>query len=147
VPPELIPDPDNVSRHLYSPFMGETGGDLVWDNVFMFPSKDGNCESVVWRKYAPELQDVHKLGCDKQRRDREAGKNSTYFGALTAQVGAIREIRSKTGARFRVEHVPEPLHHAHISYQHDAPLTKPDKTELKKLIRDTFAERSEDRCS
>ena len=66
MPPEQIPEDDEVSRLLFAPLMGAPGGDLIWENVFQFPSADGYCESVVWRKYAVTIADVHALGCEKQ---------------------------------------------------------------------------------
>jgi hypothetical protein len=144
---EPIPDEDDVSRHLFAPFMGAHGADLIWDVVFMFKTDKKFRESVVWRKYAATLVEVHALGCNKQRADRTAGKNITYFGALTSNVGRIRKIRSKRGARFQVTHVPdEGIQHAEISYLHDSPLTKNDKAELKTGIRKEFSERSEHTC-
>lgn len=146
-PPDDIPDGDDVSRLLFAPSMGAPGGELVWDNVFMFKTDRNYCESVVWRHHAPALINVHNIGCEKQAADRAEGRTSTYFGALTGRVGRIREIRSKNGARFQVVHVPEEgVHHAHIAYLHDAPITKNDKAELKKGIRAEFAERSEHTC-
>lgn len=145
--PEKIPDDDDVSRHLFSPSMGNTGGDLVWGNVFMFKTDNQFRESIVWRKYARTLADVHGLGCQKQTNDRAAGKKITYFGALTGNVGRIRAIRSKTGARFQVLHVPdEGIHHAEISYIQDRPLSKNDKAELKRGIKEEFRDRSEHSC-
>ena len=144
--PENVADNDDLSRHLYSPCMGEFGGDLVWQNVFMFPTADGCCESFVWRKYAPTLADVHNLGCAKQAADRAKGKkDSTYTGALTGRVGEVRSIRGKNGARFSVEHKPKDgIHHVHVSFP--PTLTKPDKTELKTLIRAKFTDRAGHTC-
>jgi hypothetical protein len=145
--PELIPDEDDVSRHLFGPSMGSHGTDLIWDVVFMFKKDRSFRESVVWRKYAVTLADVHALGCNKQHKDRAEGKAMTYLGALTSNVGRIRQIRSKSGARFQVYHAPEEgIQHAEIRYFHDSPLTKNDKAELKNGIRKEFYERSEHRC-
>jgi hypothetical protein len=127
--------------------MGAPDKDLIWEYVFMFKTDHNFRESVVWRKYAPALADVHVLGCNKQEADRATGRMITYFGALTGNVGRIRAIRSKTGARFEVVHVPEEgIHHAEIGYLHDRPLTKNDKAELKRGIKEEFADRSEHAC-
>jgi hypothetical protein len=145
--PESIPGADNVSRHLFAPGMGFPDGNLVWDNVFMFKTERNFKESVVWRKYAPKICDVHVLGCVKQTADRANGKNCSYFGALTGNVDEIRRIRSKTGAYFEVIHVPvEGIHHAEIGYSHDRALTKNDKAELKSEIRRKFHDRADHRC-
>jgi len=127
--------------------MGSAGGELIWVNVFMFKTDRNFTESVVWRKYAPSIADAHALGCHKQKVDRDAGKNCTYFGALTGRVEEVRRIRSKTGARFQVLHVPvEGNYHAEISYLHDRDLTKNDKAELKGEIKKKFLARSEHTC-
>jgi hypothetical protein len=145
--PDDIPDQEDVSRHLFAPSMGEWGSDLIWHVVFMFKTERNYCESVVWRRYASTLADVHKLGCDKQRVDRADGKSSTYFGAITGNVGRIRGIRSKNGARFQIVHAPEEgIHHAHISYAGDVSPSKNDKAELKSKIRREFPDRSEHVC-
>ena len=145
--PEVIPDADDLSRHLYSPFMGKIGGDLVWDNVFMFPSKGNYCESFIWRKYVITIAGVHSLGCDKEFRDKAKGKNSTYIGALTGRVSEVRKLKSKGGAKFKVAHIPfEGIFHVHISFENGPNLEKSDKTELKILIRDKFSDRSGHKC-
>lgn len=105
--PEHIPDEDDVSRFLFSPSMGGRGSELIWNYVFMFKTDRNYCESVVWRRYASALIDVHNIGCDKEAADRVQGKDSTYFGTLTGRVERIRAIRSKTGAHFLVVHAPE----------------------------------------
>jgi hypothetical protein len=145
--PEVIPGDDDVSRHLFAPSMRSPSGDLIWVNVFMFKTDRNYRESVVWRKYAATIAEVHALGCTKQAGDREAGKKFTYFGALTGNVDEVRKIRSKTGARFQVLHVPdEGNHHAEISYLHDRELTKNDKAELKDAIKKKFLARAEHTC-
>lgn len=144
---EAIPDEDDVSRHLFAPSMRAADSDLVWHAVFMFKSDRGYCESLVWRKYAQALADVHELGCKKQASDRAAGKDCTYFGALTANIGGVRAIRSKNGARFFIEHRPEEgIYHVHICLKNGDSITKNDKSELKKAIRDHFSERSDHAC-
>jgi len=128
--------------------MGALGSELIWQNVFMFRTEHNCCESLAWRKYAPSIADVHNLGCSKQRNDRAAGRNSTYFGALTGNAGNVRNLRSKNGGRFEILHAPdEGIHHVHITFQNVERLTKSDKTELKVLIRGQFAARSEHQCA
>jgi len=122
--------------------MKKPGGDLWWENVFMFKSDRSHAESVVWNRYAASLAEVHALGCYKQRQDRAAGKSkATYFGAIHANVGEIRGLRSKNGIRFDVVHEPkEGPHHAHIKYEfHNRAPTPNDKSELKVLLRKKFS--------
>ena len=128
--------------------MGEPEGELIWGNVFMFKTDRDFKESVVWRKYAPLIIDVHKLGCEKQASDRRAGRtNATYIGALTANVGEVRNIRSAKGARFRILHEPdEGIHHAEISYDPNHSLTRNDKAELKMQIKSKFQTRDDHIC-
>jgi hypothetical protein len=146
--PEDIPGADNVSRHLFAPSMGCPGGDLIWVNVFMFKTERSYRESVVWRRYAVDIAEVHALGCAKQVADRDAGKKDcAYFGALTGNVDELRSIKSKNGAGLQVLHVPaEGFHHAEISYLHDRELTKNDKAELKDGIKKKFLARADHRC-
>jgi hypothetical protein len=134
---EIIPDPDMVSRLLFEPFMRPEDKDIIWENVFQFPSKAGRCESVVWRKYAVDVDDVHLLGCEKQTSDRSKEKRSTYFGSITGNVGEIRSIRSGNGAHFTVTHVPEDgVFHAHVGFSDGA--DKNDRNSLKVLLRAKF---------
>lgn len=134
---ENIPDEDMISRLLFEPSMRRSD-DIVWENVFQFPSKDGGCESVVWRKYAPEIVDVHAKGCEKQLADHNKGNTrSTYFGAFTGNVGSIRELRSGSGISFTIEHVPEQgIFHAHIAFPPGS--KKTDRGELKVMLKAQF---------
>lgn len=137
--PEAIPDDDDASRHLFKPNMGSRYGDLIWSNVFMFQSKQGYCESLVWRRHAT-IDRVHELGCQKETNDRAAGRvDRTYLGALTARVGTVRAIRSGRGARFDVVHAEEEgVHHLHVKYVNGAGLSPNDKAELKSKIKTAF---------
>lgn len=136
--PETIPDPDMVSRLLFDPGMRNEDKDLFWENIFQFPSNAGNCESVVWRKYAVAIENVHAIGCEKQKSDRSKGRDkSAYFGGLTGRVGDIRAIRSAGGIVFTVLHVPdEGVYHAHIGFSPGS--KKTDRSEMKVLLRDKF---------
>jgi hypothetical protein len=133
---EQIPDHDHVSRLLFEPSM-RVDLDLLWPLIFQFPSDQGRVESVVWRAKAIELGTVHGLGCEKQMSDRGKGKlTSTYFGAITGNVGEIRSIRS-AGASFTVIHVPEEGdEHAHVGFSPGA--TKSERNALKFLHREKF---------
>ncbi|QHP70452.1 hypothetical protein EI171_26075 [Bradyrhizobium sp. LCT2] len=135
---ENISDDDLVSRLLFEPSMRKEEKDLVWDNIFQFPSDQGQCESVLWRAKAPTIDEVHSSGCAKQASDRAKGKDrSTYFGSITGKVSDIRSLKSATGACLTVEHAPdEGKSHAHIGF---SPGTKKnDRSELKVMLRSAF---------
>lgn len=136
--PESIPDSDEVSRLLYEPGMRAASRDLFWNNVFQFPSDAGGCESVVWRKYAATIEDTHSIGCEKQASDRAKGRaRSTYFGAITGNVGEIRSIKSTRGIGLVVEHAPsEGQFHAHLGFAPGS--QKNDRTELKVMLKSKF---------
>jgi hypothetical protein len=74
--------------------------DLVWENIFVFPSKHGRRESIVWRKYAPKIEEVHALGCRFQNVSR------AYRGAITARCWDITSYRNKNGHGLTIEHAP-----------------------------------------
>jgi hypothetical protein len=139
VPPEIIPDLDSVSRLLFAPTMRREDSDIFWENVFQFPTIAGGCESVIWRKYAETIADVHDLGCEKQAADRNKGRNqSTYFGAITGNVGEIKSIRSANGIGFTIVHVPEEgKFHAHVAFSPGS--KKNDRAELKVLLKSKFS--------
>jgi hypothetical protein len=139
VPPEIIPDPEMVSRLLFEPSMRREDENIFWENVFQFPTAAGGCESVIWRKYAMTVADVHNLGCEKQTSDRNKGRHqTTYFGAITGNVGEIKAIRSANGICFTIVHVPdEGVFHAHVAFSPGS--KKNDRTELKVLLRSKFS--------
>ncbi len=146
---ERIPDADNVSRWIFHPPMGKDIAELVWQNVFAFPSANAQCESVVWRKYAPDISDVHRMGCERQKQLRAEGKDKTYVGALTAYVRDIRGFRNKNNHGFFVIHEPsEGIYHAHIGFNAspDNEFTKSDQKELKFALIKIFADSSPHTC-
>ena len=144
---EEIPDDDRVSRHLYRPSMGSATSDLRWDNVFMFEASYGRRESLVWSRYAATLTAVHFLGCEKQRADRAKDKPTTYLGALSSSVGAIRRLKSKNGARFEIVHAPnEGMHHVEMTFAAAPAPNKNDRSELKVLLREVFGGADEHVC-
>jgi hypothetical protein len=72
-----------------------------------------------------------------QAADREKGRTSTYIGAITGNVGAIRALRSASGKSFTVRHVPdEGEEHAHVGFSPDA--KKNDRNQLKFLLSSRF---------
>jgi len=133
---ELIPDHDHVSRLLFEPSM-RVDLNLIWPLIFQFPSNQGQVESVIWRAKTPQIGTVHSLGCAKQSSDRNKGKHrSTYFGAITGNVGEIRALKS-AGASFTVVHVPsEGKEHAHVGFSPGA--TKGERNALKVLLGSKF---------
>jgi len=133
-----IPDDDLVARLVFDPWMRSEDKDLIWANVFQFPTEDGKVESVVWRRHAPAISDVHTHGCEKQASDRGKGKSrSTYVGAITGMVEDIKSCKSKSGSCFTVD--PDPtqgIHHVHLGFS--AGSTKADRSELKVILRSKF---------
>lgn len=104
--------------------------DLVWETVFVFPSKQGRRESVVWRKYAPKIDDVHVLGCRFQNESRR------YRGATTARCGDITSYRNKNGHGLTIEHVPaEGRWHAEIC----CGVSGPDRVDLIGHLKSVFS--------
>lgn len=143
---EDIPGEDLISRHLDSPHKYTSEIGLIWPCVFQF--NGGHGESVVWRKYKPEIGEVHQLGCERQKVKRGVNSGWTYEGAITSATQAIRGLRSR-GHGFQVLHVPtEGKHHAEISYAIAAgqELKKADKTALKGLIKEVFEEPEQHTC-
>ena len=112
--------------------------DILWNNVFQFPTSAGVTESLIWRKYAPTIVDVHSLGCSRQAAARAKGRNSNYFGAITGNAGDIRSLKSATGISFTIDHVPaEGMEHAHISFT--AGSEKNDRNSLKVMLQTKFS--------
>ncbi len=137
---EAIPSEDLVSRLVDSPRKWSRAEQhFVEKTLFEFPSQQP--ESVVWRKYAPEIADVHELGCAMQATKREAKPNWAYEGAVSATVSAIRDIKNQAGDRFFVEHVPdEGQHHAHVGYvfSPNPENQKNRRVDLKEFLRNAF---------
>lgn len=143
-----MPDEDDVSRWVFYPHMTNNERELIWSGVFMF--SNNRPESVVWRKYLEQIQQVHDHGCIREEfvnrsRRLESKPVLRYEGALTAQVGRIRRIRSLNNYKFCVVHDPsggQGIYHAHIAYDvgPDQSLTKHDKIELKSLLKDVFSD-------
>jgi hypothetical protein len=139
---EEIPSQDQVSRHIDSPEKWHPDERrFVEDRLFLF-KKPEEVESMVWRKYAPLIGDVHALGCARQVDRRVSRPDWTYEGAITAQVGEIRSIQNSAGDRFEVVHAPaEGEHHVHIECQfaQDQQYLKQRKSDLKEFLRKIFS--------
>lgn len=129
---EVIPDEDEVARHIEQPRMVSEKWEFVWKNIFTFPG--GRPESVVWRKYAISDQAVFELGLRRMAYIREHRRpGARYVGFIAAQVFDIRDFRSTAGHGFRVEHAPEEgIEHAHIHLwaSENGRMTRSHKDEL-----------------
>lgn len=139
---EAIPSEDQVSRQVDSPHKWHPEEErFIEVNLFQLAGPR-EVESLVWRKYAPELSDVHLLGCNRQAEKRTTRPDWTYEGAITAQVGAVRSIVNREGDRFEIVHAPdEGLHHAHIEYRlvEAQERKKQRKNDLKEFLRAVFS--------
>lgn len=148
---EDIPSEDAVSRMIDSPEKWSPEEQkFIDERVFLFKTPD-EVESVVWRKYAPELADVHAIGCRRQadKRRNEAHSSWTYEGAATAAVNAIRSIQTIKGDRVEVSHAPdEGIHHAHLELRFSAgnDHRKHRKTDLKEAVRNLFSVMEAHQC-
>ncbi len=138
---EHIPDGDLVNRNVFAPYMFD-GNKFIINGLFSFRTNRHLKESVIWRKYARSIQEIHDLGCIKQDNDnqhRDLAKRVTYIGSIEALVGKIRGIRTQRGHGFFVEHEPsEGQHHAHVRIEIAAglELERTDKEDLRdELVR------------
>lgn len=133
---ESIPANDEVSRHIFFPFMFENS-EIFWKKVFLFKTNNKYCESVVWRKYAPSIIDVHVLGNIKVTKDRFTHKNRMYIGAYTCSVSLITNINTSNNIRIGVEHDPsndQGRHHAHLKLLFPENINKPEKNDRSEII-------------
>jgi hypothetical protein len=147
---EQIPSEHEVSRYIDSPEKWDAD-ELRFkeDRLFLFKQPD-YAESVVWRKYAPAILDVHQLGCERQKHRRAISPHWTYQGAITASVQSIRNIRGNhAGDTFEVVHAPdEGVHHAHIEMRlsDETALLKQRKVDLKERLRLVFSDLDPHTC-
>lgn len=157
---EKIPEKDNVSRWIFAPDMYDDAQDIIDEkSIFKFKRTDkypdGEPESVVWRKYARGIYEVHNLACRKEKLDNERRIEGSrgqrfYRGAKTANVGKIKNISSKRKHGFVIIHEPsEGTHHAHIAYRRNPHETfnKNDKTQLKETLYKIFSELEHHSCN
>lgn len=140
---EDIPPGDDVSRYIDSPHKWSSAERKVIDStLFEFPRPE-EVESVVWRKYAPHLDDVHALGCERQKLKRETKPSWTYEGAITARVAEIRQLKNIAGDGFTVVHAPdEGRYHAHIGLAMAGgdDRIRQRKSDLKERLRGVFSQ-------
>ena len=142
---ECIPNEDKIFRWLFEPpEVYNDAEELLWLEIFRFPSARGNCESMVWCRYAKTMRVVHRLACDRERALLREGKSRNYRGALAGNVGQVRRVRNLNGHGFTASHEPsEGPYHAHICYAPRAgstldSLTKNDKKELRYSLGKVF---------
>ncbi len=136
---EDIPDNDVISRIIQSPIHFQQ--ELIWLAVFVFPKSE--CESTVWRKYAPSNDDVHTIGQKMVAEKLETRADRQYKGFVSAEVGKIRKIRTMRGHAFSVEHSPsEGIHHAEVCIvpSSSQDLKKNDKVELRQALEYHFSD-------
>jgi hypothetical protein len=144
-----------LSRQIFDPPMFPAGTLLA---KFFFEFPGNQCESLIWQEKLPDgLQGVHRLGCEKQARDRKrqavAGKEPTkaYVGAATARCAAIRAYRNPNGHGVKVLHdSSEGPYHVQICYDSAdgaRPMTTGDKTEIKLKLVEIFRDFSSHACS
>jgi hypothetical protein len=151
---EIIPDEDRVSRWLFDPPLGDDLTALGEDHLFkkVFEFEGGKCESLLWRKYASTIEEVHDLGCKQQRLLRTKGRDKTYMGAITGVVGEVRTFKNINGHGFDVVHRPDGdqgIQHAEVCYALalDKSFTRNDKAELRlALVRQIFTEVNDHQC-
>lgn len=128
---ESIPSGDNISRHLYYPFMYKNN-DFLWNKIFTFSERNKFCDSVVWRKYIPSIQEVHALGCEKVKIDKLQHPNREYSGAFTGAVNDIRNIKTDNNIQLDVEHDQsngQGIHHAHLKLLLPEDMNKPSRND------------------
>jgi hypothetical protein len=139
---EPIPDEDRVSRLIESPIHYGADSDLLWVQIFQF--NDNQCESLVWRKYAPTANDVHAIGAAMVAEKKKKRPEREYVGFITGVKGPIAAYRNFRGHGFLVVHEPEEdkIFHCHICYapNPNTPFQANDKSELKLALRSQFLE-------
>lgn len=171
IPVEPIPDEDILNRMIFFPGMkGKDFGHLDPLAVFDFPSDKNYAVSLVWRRHCPELDDVNRIGCQKQADDirdkttighQKYNKNLKpediqYRGSIQSSAGKIRNIRDGKGIVLSVEHAPENeqgAHHAEIRLvlPNNVSVSKQERkhalTEIKRRLFMIFSDLLEHSCS
>ena len=149
---EDIPDDESVSRWHFQPSgVYNEIRELIWTEILQFPTSDGGRESLVWRRYAETIDQVHALGCELERGRQAAGIIREYRGAFSANVGLIRALRNKNGHGFSVVHHPEKdaPYHTHIYFDPVAgyvgqTIPKPEKNDLKFSLGNLLSQQFDD---
>lgn len=141
---ERIPDQDQLFRLVDFPRMYQATRGLIWDEVFQFPG--GEHESLVWEKYAPTANHVHRLGCEREAAKRSAKPDFRYCGFIPSTAGSIRAVKTPTGHGFALRHMPgEGRHHVGIFFALNPEaggkkLSKGEKGDLKFRLRKVFGD-------
>lgn len=145
---EKIPGGESICRHIFFPHMYNKFNELVWMNVFEFPGSQ--CESTIWRRYVNRMEDIRRLGCERERELKATNPEKQYRGAIWARVRDVRRFRNPNNHGFYLVHEPaEGEHHVHICY-HVSPgtqMTKNDKNELKLALKRIFSDVLPHACS
>jgi hypothetical protein len=149
VPPkEDIPNDALVSRLVDSPLRwSRAESKYIEDKLFEFQTfKDENDypyeeESLVWRKYVPDIEQVHGMGCQQQHLKRKRGKSEhCYEGAMTVTAGSIRKLTAGRGHGFTVDHAPaEGVWHAAVRIKRSEGWIKAHKIEAREVLTRHFA--------
>ena len=131
---EEIGDGESVSRITYADAYDDDGH-LMWlgGKLFEFPTEYKRCDSLVWRKYAATLEEVHRIGCNGKR-------SSDYRGFISANVGKLREVETASKHRFEVNHEPnEGQHHAEICVRPIDKLSPSKKADIRTWLSRLFS--------
>jgi hypothetical protein len=145
----IIGDDESLSRLIDFPTMYKAG-DLIFNLMFLFSK--GSSESLVWRRYAPEAADVHKIGCQREGLKKQSKPQYKYTGCKTALSSEIRSIKTGRGYGFSLAHTPcEGLHHVEISYHLPVNVTfknlkEGDRAELKLELAKQFGPQDNHDC-
>lgn len=139
---EVIPDTDQVSRHIERPFSYNDVAGIIWQSAFAFP---GGVESICWHKYAPPPDQIHLLGKQREEKKRQTKPDMKYVGFISSRdVGEIRSHLTKNGHGFTVTHEPgdgQGKHHGEVKYKladGATSLSKGEKADLRVAIQGYF---------
>lgn len=154
---EDIADGEVLSRGVDFPHKYQPVRKLLLDAFLEFPrdkdTKEPMHESVIWRRYLKSDDEVHALGCAKEKAKREQKPQYRYIGFTSATAAQIRQVRNKAGHGFDVEHSPaegEPWHTSlffkHATGEPASAIPKLERVELREMIRNAFGAVVEHAC-
>lgn len=141
IPVEDIPDDDPLGRLIYFPSMYGGSEELLYKQVFQFPSNDGACECLVWSKYATVPDGMHEIGIRDEEAKRARGNPARYDGFMLCKAGKIRAVKSANGHGFSLVHdSSEGDYHVLISYlaAPDTVIRKAERGDLRLLLFKSF---------
>jgi len=143
---EQIPDQDDINRSIFFPQHKNFDAASIFQ--FSRDKTDGSRrESVIWRKYAATMAEVHAIGCaiqdrmNHRRAENWKPQDVRYQGSIETRVQRVRGIRSDRGHSFNVNHEPdEGIHHAEVAVAaaEDTTLRSTDLQELRDRLFDLF---------